>query len=108
MRHRSHACHLLGKTSRGANASCSERNFRWLSGGECGRRLWDGTMWPDDRPRKSVLALNHPGALGRMFLPGTEVALAEVHGVFTFPARHTDFGVVILPFTKHCSQSWTH
>jgi len=73
-----------------------------------GVRLWDGTMWPDDRPRKAVLALNHPGALGRMFLPGTEVALAEVHGVFTFPARHTDFGVVILPFTKHCSQSWTH
>ena len=87
MRHRSHACRLLGKTSRGANASCSERNFRWLPGVEnVGVRLWDGTMWPDDRPRKAVLALKHPGALGRMFLRGTEVGLAEAY-------LHNDFDI---------------
>jgi hypothetical protein len=37
-------------------------------------------MWPDDRSRKAVLALKHPGALGRMFLRGTEVGLAEHAG----------------------------
>lgn len=44
-----------------------------------GVRLWDGTMWPDERPRLAVLALNHPAALGRMFLAGTEVGLAEAY-----------------------------
>src|SRR5438067_10125780 len=44
-----------------------------------GLRLWDGTAWPDERPRPAVLALKHPGALGRMFLPGTEVGLAEAY-----------------------------
>jgi hypothetical protein len=29
-------------------------------------RLWDGTMWPDDRSRDATLVLKHPGALGRM------------------------------------------
>jgi cyclopropane-fatty-acyl-phospholipid synthase len=42
-------------------------------------RLWSGTMWPDERARDAVLALKHPGALGRMFLPGTEVGLAEAY-----------------------------
>ncbi len=42
-------------------------------------RLWDGTTWPDERPRSAVLALKHPEALGRMFLPGTEVGLAEAY-----------------------------
>jgi len=51
-----------------------------------GVRLWDGTMWPDDRPRKAVLALKHPGALGRMFLRGTEVGLAEAY-------LHNDFDI---------------
>ncbi len=44
-----------------------------------GVRLWDGTAWPDERPRPAVLALKHSGALGRMFLPGTEVGLAEAY-----------------------------
>src|SRR6266700_7021042 len=44
-----------------------------------GVRLWDGTAWPDERPRAAVLALKHPGALGQMFLPGTEVGLAEAY-----------------------------
>src|SRR2546428_6220336 len=44
-----------------------------------GVRLWDGTAWPDERPRPAVLALKRPGALGRMFLPGTEVGLTEAY-----------------------------
>jgi cyclopropane-fatty-acyl-phospholipid synthase len=44
-----------------------------------GVRLWSGAMWPDEQPRDAVIALNHPGALGRMFLPGTEVGLAEAY-----------------------------
>lgn len=42
-------------------------------------RLWDGTPWPDERPRPATIALKHPGALRRMFLPGTEVGLAEAY-----------------------------
>ncbi len=44
-----------------------------------GVRLWDGTEWPDDRPRQATLVLNHPGALRRMFLPGNEIGLAEAY-----------------------------
>src|SRR6266404_3057037 len=42
-------------------------------------RLWDGTAWPDERPHSAVLALKHCEALGRMFLPGSEVGLAEAY-----------------------------
>jgi cyclopropane-fatty-acyl-phospholipid synthase len=42
-------------------------------------RLWNGTTWPDDRPRQATLVLNHPGALRAMLLPGTEIALAEAY-----------------------------
>ena len=51
-----------------------------------GVRLWDGTAWPDQRPRAAMLALKHSGALGRMFLPGTEVGLAEAY-------LHDDFDI---------------
>jgi cyclopropane-fatty-acyl-phospholipid synthase len=51
-----------------------------------GVRLWDGTMWPDDQRRDAMLVLRHPGALGRMFLPGTEVGLAEAY-------LHDDFDI---------------
>lgn len=44
-----------------------------------GVRLWSGAMWPDEQRRDAVIAVNHPGALGRMFLPGTEVGLAEAY-----------------------------
>ena len=44
-----------------------------------GVRLWDGSMWPDNRPRKVILALKHPGALGRLFQSGTETGLAEAY-----------------------------
>jgi cyclopropane-fatty-acyl-phospholipid synthase len=59
-------------------AGCSLENV--------GVRLWDGSPWPDERPRAAVLALKHPGALGRMFLPGTEVGLAEAY-------LHNDFDI---------------
>src|SRR5213595_774900 len=49
-------------------------------------RLWDGTVWPDERPRSAVLALKHCEALGRMFLPGTEAGLAEAY-------LHNDFDI---------------
>jgi len=51
-----------------------------------GVRLWDGTAWPDERPRAAMLALKHSEALGQMFLPGTEVGLAEAY-------LHDDFDI---------------
>ncbi len=51
-----------------------------------GVRLWDGTMWPDERPRDAALVLRHSGALGRMFLPRTELGLAEAY-------LHDDFDI---------------
>jgi cyclopropane-fatty-acyl-phospholipid synthase len=44
-----------------------------------GIRLWDGTPWPDKSPKSAALVLNHPGALRRMFLPGSELGLAEAY-----------------------------
>lgn len=44
-----------------------------------GVRLWDATPWPDDKPRSTILVLNHPGALRSMLLPGTEVGLGEAY-----------------------------
>jgi cyclopropane-fatty-acyl-phospholipid synthase len=44
-----------------------------------GVRLWDGTRWPDESPRPATLILKHPGALRAMFLPGTELGLAEAY-----------------------------
>lgn len=46
---------------------------------DVGFRLWDGTCWPDPRPRAATLALTHPGALRAMFSTGTELALAEAY-----------------------------
>ena len=42
-------------------------------------RLWDGTSWPDHAPESAAvtIALNHPGALRRMFLPPTERMVGE-------------------------------
>lgn len=53
-----------------------------IVGGEqlgVGVRLWDGSRFPDDTPRKATLVLKHPGALRTMFLPGTEVGLGEAY-----------------------------
>jgi cyclopropane-fatty-acyl-phospholipid synthase len=42
-------------------------------------RLWNGTCWPDEAPRPATIVLKHPGALRKMFLPGTELSLAEAY-----------------------------
>ena len=42
-------------------------------------RLWNGKIWPNTAERPATLVLNHPGALRAMFLPGTEVGLAEAY-----------------------------
>lgn len=42
-------------------------------------RLWDGTEWPDARPRAATLVLKHPDALREMFGRGTEKGLAEAY-----------------------------
>lgn len=47
--------------------------------GRVGVRLWDGTRWPDERPRAATLVLRHPGALRAMFRAGTELALSEAY-----------------------------
>ncbi|MDQ2786484.1 MAG: cyclopropane-fatty-acyl-phospholipid synthase family protein [Chloroflexota bacterium] len=41
--------------------------------------LWDGTRWPENAPENvaATVILNHPGALRRMFLPPTELAVGE-------------------------------
>jgi cyclopropane-fatty-acyl-phospholipid synthase len=48
-------------------------------GGMVGVRLWDGTRWPDDRPRAATLVLRHPGALRAMFRAASELALSEAY-----------------------------
>jgi cyclopropane-fatty-acyl-phospholipid synthase len=42
-------------------------------------RLWDGTVWPAEPVESAsfALVLNHPGALRQMFLPPSELNLAE-------------------------------
>ncbi len=55
------------------------RMFEGRPGPNVGVRFWDGTRWPDDDLRPSTLVLNHPGALRRMFLRGTEVGLGEAY-----------------------------
>ena len=42
-------------------------------------RLWNGKIWPNTAERPATLVLNHPGTLRAMFLPGTEVGLAEAY-----------------------------
>jgi len=58
--------------------------FAGSSPDKVGVRLWDGTAWPEGRARAAMFSLKHSGSLARMFLPGTEVGLAEayLHGDF--------------------------
>jgi len=43
-------------------------------------RFWDGSLWsPMEEEPKFILALQHPGALRRMFLPPTELKLGEAY-----------------------------
>jgi len=43
--------------------------------------LWDGTRWEPEagQPARCILRIKRPGALRRMFLPATELALAEAY-----------------------------
>ncbi len=75
-----------GKTVEEKTRHILREIFAGCSLNKVGVRFWDGTMWPDDRSRDATLVLKHPGALGRMFLPGTEVGLAEAY-------LHNDFDV---------------
>jgi cyclopropane-fatty-acyl-phospholipid synthase len=75
-----------GKTVEEKTRNILREIFAGCSLNKVGVRLWDGTMWPDDRARDATLVLKHPGALGRMLLPGTEVGLAEAY-------LHNDFDV---------------
>jgi len=52
---------------------------RSAAGQKVAVRLWNGTRWPDDAPRRVTLVLNHPGTLRAMFMPGTELGLAEAY-----------------------------
>ncbi len=49
-------------------------------------RLWDGAVIPADGSPRFTLVLNRPGALRRMFLPPTELAIGEafLRGDFDF------------------------
>ncbi len=51
-----------------------------------GFRLWNGARWPDERPREATVVLRSPYSLAQMFLPGTEVGLAEAY-------LHNDFDI---------------
>ncbi|HEY4245489.1 MAG TPA: cyclopropane-fatty-acyl-phospholipid synthase family protein [Lacunisphaera sp.] len=42
-------------------------------------RLWDGTLWPDEKPRAATVVLNHPGALRGMLAAGTAKGLGEAY-----------------------------
>ncbi len=42
-------------------------------------RLWEGTLWPDERPRAATIALQHPGALRAMLADGTAKGLGEAY-----------------------------
>lgn len=46
-----------------------------------GVRLWDGSRWEPEpgQPERFTLVLRHPSALRRMFLPPSELALAEAY-----------------------------
>ena len=46
-----------------------------------GVRLWDGSRWEPEpgEPERFTLVLRHPGALRRMLLPPSELALAEAY-----------------------------
>ncbi len=44
-----------------------------------GIRLWDGTRWPDDTPRRTTIALQHEGSLRAMFVPMSEMTMSEAY-----------------------------
>ena len=42
-------------------------------------RLWDGSVWGEDRTPRFTILLRHPGALRTMFLNPTELSLGEAY-----------------------------
>ena len=42
-------------------------------------QLWNGTVWPDARPRAATVVLKHPGALRGMLTAGTAKGLGEAY-----------------------------
>jgi cyclopropane-fatty-acyl-phospholipid synthase len=56
-----------------------DRLFGETGGRAVGVRLWDGTCWPDDTPRRATLVLQHPSSLYAMFSAGNELSLAEAY-----------------------------
>jgi len=56
-----------------------EAVFGSYIGDQVAVRLWDGAQWPDAAPRAATIVLKHPGALRQMFLPGSELGLAEAY-----------------------------
>jgi cyclopropane-fatty-acyl-phospholipid synthase len=42
-------------------------------------RLWDGTLWPDEKPRSATIVLQHPGSLRALFSSGSEQGMAEAY-----------------------------
>lgn len=47
-------------------------------------RLWDGSHWPDARPKAATIVLNRPSALKEMLLAGSEAGVGEayIHSAF--------------------------
>ncbi len=50
-----------------------------LQTGQVGVRLWDGTSFPDVKPRACTIVLKHPGALRAMFATQDALSLAETY-----------------------------
>jgi cyclopropane-fatty-acyl-phospholipid synthase len=73
-------------TTEGRTISTLEEIFAGCSLERVGFRLWSGVKWPDEQPRTATVVLRGPSSLAQMFLPGTEVGLAEAY-------LHNDFDV---------------
>jgi cyclopropane-fatty-acyl-phospholipid synthase len=63
---------LIGRAIRFLGTQLGEAPLKHV-----GFQLWDGTRWPDDKPRDAILILKDPNALHLMFGGGTETRLAE-------------------------------
>lgn len=70
-------------------------------------RLWDGTTWEaeEGQPRRFTLVLQHPGALRKMFLPPSELALSEAYIYNDFDIEG-DIEAVFEPGDAILSREW--
>jgi cyclopropane-fatty-acyl-phospholipid synthase len=50
-----------------------------IKAGNCSIKLWDGTLYPDDKPRPCTISLHHPGSLRAMFERQDALNLAEAY-----------------------------